>query len=98
VTLLFTKMICTSFDNRYILILIGSHFVIDIIKYFVIKMHIIEKKENYIFLIDQILHVAILMVVSYLAIKSNGVYRYNLLILDISNIMNISISMTLSII
>lgn len=97
-TLLFTKMISTSFDNRYILILIVSHFVIDTIKYFVIRKHIIEKKENYIFSIDQILHIAILMVVSYLAIKSNGVYRYNSLILDILNIMGISISIALSII
>ena len=98
VILLFTKMISTSFNNRYILILIVSHFVIDTIKYFVIRKHIIEKKKNYIFSIDQILHIAILMIVSYLAIKSNGVYRYNSLILDILNIMGISISIALSII
>lgn len=91
-------MISTSFDNRYILILIVSHFVIDTIKYFVIRRYIIEKWENYIFSIDQILHIVILMFVSYLVIKSNAVYRYNSLILDILNIMGISISVALSII
>ena len=97
VALLFVKMMSIGFDNKYILILIVSHFVIDTIKYFVIRKHIIEKWEKYIFSIDQLLHIIILMFVSYLIIKSNKVYQYNLLILDILNIMGISVSVILSI-
>ena len=98
VTLLFIKMMSINFDNKYIFILVVSHFIIDAIKFFIIKRHIIKKYENYIFSIDQLLHIIILVFVSYLLIKSNKVYRYNLLILDILNIMGLSISVILSII
>lgn len=90
-TLILVKLICTNFENIYLWMIIISHFLVDTIKYFLKKNEFIKKYQKYIFIIDQIIHITILMIVSYFMIKSGKDYGYNLMALDILNIIGISI-------
>lgn len=90
-TLILVKLICTNFENIYLWIIIISHFLVDTIKYFLKKNEFIKKYQKYIFIIDQIIHITILMIVSYFMIKSGKDYGYNLMALDILNIIGVSI-------
>lgn len=91
ITLIAVKLICINFENKYLWIIVISHFIIDAIKFSLKKNKVIKKYQKYIFIIDQVIHIAILMIVSYFMIKSDNSYRYNLMIQDILNIMGISI-------
>lgn len=91
VTLILVKLICTNFENIYLWIIIISHFLVDASKYFLEKNEFIGKHQKYIFIIDQVIHITILMIVSYFMIKSGKNYKYNLMVLDILNIIGISI-------
>lgn len=91
VTSVIVKLICANFDNIYLWIIIFSHFLVDGFKYILKKNNCIRKHQKNIFIIDQIIHIAILMIVSYCMIKSGKSYRYNVMVLDIINIMGISI-------
>lgn len=90
-TLILVKLICKNFENIYLWMIIISHFLVDTIKYFLKKNEFIKKYQKYIFIIDQIIHITILMIVSYFMIKSGKDYEYNLMALDILNIIGISI-------
>ena len=91
ITLIVAKLICQNIENIYLEIIIISHFLVDAIKYFLKKKEFIRKYQKYIFIIDQIIHIAILMILSYFMIKSGENYRYNLMLLNILNIVGISI-------
>ena len=85
------KLICTNFENIYLWIIIFSHFLVDALKYILKKNKIIREHQRNIFIVDQVIHIAILMIVSYLMIKSGKSYKYNEIVLDILNIIGISI-------
>lgn len=91
VTLIIVKLICTNFENIYLWIIIFSHFLVDALKYILKKNKIIREHQRNIFIVDQVIHIAILMIVSYLMIKSGKSYKYNEIVLDILNIIGISI-------
>lgn len=91
VTLIIVKLICINFENIYLSIIIFSHFLVDAIKYLLKKNKFIKEHQKNIFIIDQVIHIAILMAVSYFMIKSGKSYNYNVMILDILNIIGISI-------
>lgn len=91
ITSITVKLICKNFQNKYLWIIIISHFIIDAVKFFLKKNRVIKKYEKYIFIIDQAIHIAILMIVTYFMVKSNNSYRYNLVIQDMLNVMGISI-------
>ena len=91
VTLIIVKLICTNFENRYLWIIIFSHFLVDALKYILKKNKFIREDQKNIFIIDQVIHVAILMIVSYFIMKSGKSYKYNVMVLDILNIIEISI-------
>lgn len=91
VTLIIVKLISTNFENIYLWIIIFSHFLVDALKYILKKNQLIRKHQKNIFIIDQVIHIAILMIVSYFMIKSGKSYKYNVMILDIFNIIGISI-------
>ena len=91
ITLIVVKLICRNFQNKYLWVVIISHFIIDAVKFFLKKNRVIKKHQKYTFIIDQAMHIAILMIVSYFMIKSDNSYRYNVMIQDILNIMGISI-------
>jgi hypothetical protein len=56
-------IIPVSLDNlEVILFLTLSHFLIDAIKYFLMKIIQSEKNRNYLFFVDQLLHFAFIMV------------------------------------
>ena len=90
-TFILTKLICINFENIYLWIIIFSHFLIDAIKFFLKKNKFIKKHQKYVFIIDQILHATILIIVSYFVIKSGKNFRYNPVVLDILNVIGISI-------
>lgn len=91
ITLISVKLICKNFEDIYLWIIIISHFLVDAIKYFLKKNEFIKKYQRYIFIIDQTIHITILMIVSYFMIKSGKNYEYNLMALDILNVIGISI-------
>lgn len=91
VTLIIVKLICINFENIYLSIIIFSHFLVDAIKYLLKKNKFIKEHQKNIFIIDQVIHIAILMAVSYFMIKLGKSYNYNVMILDILNIIGISI-------
>lgn len=91
VTLIIVKLICINFENIYLSIIIFSHFLVDAIKYLLKKNKFIKEHQKNIFIIDQVIHIAILIAVSYFMIKSGKSYNYNVMILDILNIIGISI-------
>lgn len=84
------KIIYPRFEISYISILILSHFVIEIGKYRRINNSIKANFVKTIFLVDQIIHLTILVFISYLIIKSGNVYEINALIKDILDIIGIS--------
>lgn len=84
------KIIYPRFEISYISILILSHFVIEIGKYRRINNSIKDNFVKTIFLVDQIIHLTILVFISYLIIKSGNVYEINALIKDILDIIGIS--------
>lgn len=90
-TFILTKLICINFENIYLWIIIFSHFLVDAIKFFLKKNKFIKKHQKYIFIIDQIIHATILIIVSYFVIKSGKNFRYNPVVLDILNVIGISI-------
>lgn len=91
VTLILVKIISANFENLYLWIIIFSHFLVDILKYCLKKHEIIREHQNYIFIIDQVIHIAILMISSYCMIKSGKSYQYNHMIFDILNVIKIPI-------
>lgn len=84
------KIIYPRFEISYISILVLSHFVIEIGKYRRINNSIKDNFVKTIFLVDQIIHLTILVFISYLIIKSGNVYEINALIKDILDIIGIS--------
>ena len=91
VTMVAVKLICANFENMYLGVIIFSHFLVDALKYILKKNNFIKNKQKYFFIIDQVIHVAILTIVSYFMIKSGNNYRYNAIILDILSTIEISI-------
>ncbi len=91
ITLIIVKLICINFENEYLWLIAISHFIIDAVKFFFKKNKTTKKYQKYTFIIDQVMHVAIIIIISYSMIKSGNNYRYNLMIQDILNVIGISI-------
>lgn len=91
VTFIIVKLICTNFENIYLWIIIFSHFLVDASKYVLKKNKFIREHQKNIFMIDQVIHIVILMIVSYFMIKSGKSYKYNVVLLDLLNVIGISI-------
>lgn len=98
VNLLIIKFIFTEFDNIYIWIIFISHFAIDSSKFILKKCDYIKKHENYVFIIDQIIHFIVIIIVSYMIAKSGKLYEYNSTLSNILKIMGLSIQTVLAII
>lgn len=98
VNLLIIKFIFIEFDNIYIWIIFISHFVIDSLKFILKKCDYIKKYENYVFIIDQITHFIVILIVSYMIEKTGEFYEYNLFLTNILKIMGLSIQTTIAII
>lgn len=89
ITLIIVKSIFKNIENMYLEIIIISHFLVDTIKYYLKKNGFIKIYQKHIFIIDQIIHITIIMVVSYFMIISGKNYEYNLMTLDILNVIGI---------
>lgn len=96
VNLVWIKLICFEFENIYLWTIIISHFMIDALKYFIKNRKLKNEYDKYIFVVDQLLHLIILLVICYLIIDSGKTYEYNKMILDIFNAMGLSLQISIS--
>ena len=92
VTWIILNLIFKNIESIFIWVIILSHLVVDLSKYYLEKRGLIKKYQKYIFTIDQIIHIFILIVVAYFMIKSGKVYKYNPMFLNVLNTIGISIS------
>nr|WP_317999263.1 DUF3307 domain-containing protein [uncultured Faecalibacillus sp.] len=91
-TWIILNLIFRNIESKFIWVIILSHLVIDLSKYYLEKRELIKKYQKYIFTIDQIIHISILIVVAYFMVESGKVYKYNPMVLNVLNTIGISIS------
>ena len=77
------KIIIPSFNDSYLLMLIMSHLLIDIVKFYGMKNKFLVNRANYMFFMDQFLHFITLMIIAYFIVKSTMYYEYNLVLQDV---------------
>lgn len=85
------KSIISNFSNTYLFILTVSHFIIDTIKFYWMKSKFFVKWKNYVLIIDQIVHLIILMTISFFIMKTGIIYEYSYAVQEVFNIMGLSI-------
>ncbi len=86
------NLIFKNIESIFVWVIILSHLMIDLLKYYLEKRGIIKKYQKYIFTIDQTIHIFILIVVAYFMIKSGKIYKYTPMVLNVLNTIGISIS------
>lgn len=98
VNLLTIKFIFNEFENIYLWIIVISHFVIDSLKFLLKKNNYIKKHESCIFIIDQIAHFTVLIILSCMIANSKQLYNYRSILINISNIMGFSVQTIIAVI
>lgn len=98
VSIILVKMCFPSFNLGLILIMIAAHAVIDILKYFLLIKQLKNKYKKYLFSVDQLLHITILIFISYFALNNEEIFIYNQVINNFLSIIGMPINITLSII
>lgn len=88
----FVKIVICDFANTYLFILIISHFIVDILKFYWIKSKFLIKWQKNAFLYDQVLHLLILLIVSFYVVKNDSVYHYRTEVQEIFTIMGLQIA------
>ncbi|MCD7949974.1 MAG: DUF3307 domain-containing protein [Erysipelotrichaceae bacterium] len=91
------NMIVPTLENQYWIILIISHGIIDIVKYYLVNEKILSNYQKYIFSVDQLFHLGTIIIVSYFILQSKNVYLYNDIMIKILENMDLSIQYVLSI-
>ena len=93
------KLLVPNFSYSLLSVFIIGHAVIDITKYYIVKKYLKNNfYDKYVFIIDQIIHLLILVFISYYALKSGEVYKYNAFINDVLVTMEIPIESLLSLV
>ena len=93
------KLLVPNFSYSLLWLFIIGHAVIDITKYYIVKKYLKNNfYDKYVFIIDQIIHLLILVFISYYALKSGEVYKYNAFINDVLVTMEIPIESLLSLV
>ena len=81
ISFVLVKLLVPNFSYSLLWLFIIGHAVIDITKYYIVKKYLKNNfYDKYVFIIDQIIHLLILVFISYYALKSGEVYKYNALL------------------
>ena len=97
ISFVLVKLLVPNFSYSLLWLFIIGHAVIDITKYYIVKKYLKNNfYDKYVFIIDQIIHLLILVFISYYALKSGEVYKYNAFINDVLVTMEIPIESLLS--
>lgn len=92
ISFVLVKLLVPNFLYSLLWLFIIGHAVIDITKYYIVKKYLKNNfYDKYVFIIDQIIHLLILVFISYYAPKSGEVYKYNAFINDVLVIVAIPI-------
>ncbi len=86
----FGNIIVPTLENQYWFILVIFHGIIDIVKYYLVKKKIVDNYQKYIFSVDQLFHLATIVIVSYFILQSNNIYLYNNIIMKVLKNMDLS--------
>lgn len=99
ISFVLVKLLVLNFSYSLLWLFIIGHAVIDITKYYIVKKYLKNNfYDKYVFIIDQIIHLLILVFISYYALKSGEVYKYNAFINDVLVTMEIPIESLLSLV
>ena len=99
ISFVLVKLLVPNFSYSLLWLFIIGHAVIDITKYYIVKKYLKNNfYDKYVFIIDQIIHLLILVFISYYALKSGEVYKYNAFINDVLVTMEIPIESLLSLV
>ena len=99
ISFVLVKLLVPNFSYSLLWLFIIGHAVIDITKYYLVKKYLKNNfYDKYVFIIDQIIHLLILVFISYYALKSGEVYKYNAFINDVLVTMEIPIESLLSLV
>ena len=99
ISFVLVKLLVPNFSYSLLWLFIIGHAVIDITKYYIVKKYLKNNfYDKYVFIIDQIIHLLILVFISYYALKSGEVYKYNAFINDVLVTMEIPIELLLSLV
>ena len=99
ISFVLVKLLVPNFSYSLLWLFIIGHAVIDITKYYIVKKYLKNNfYDKYVFIIDQIIHLLILVFISYFALKSGEVYKYNAFINDVLVTMEIPIESLLSLV
>lgn len=90
------KAIFVNFNHLYFLIIIISHFIIDSITFYAQKVSCLDQYKEYWFPINQFSILIILMIISFVFLKSGKMYSYNHITQDFLHTIGIPIQIFLS--
>lgn len=97
ISFVLVKLLVPDFSYALLWLFVIGHAVIDITKYYIVIKYLKNSfYDKYVFIIDQIIHLLILIFISYYALKSGEVYKYNAFISDMLVTMAIPIESLLS--